>query len=98
MLDGRMVTVAFFEGMFLPEENFSPHISNVSFEVECLNGRYRAKNIHDEDRGPYQPKCAYFAKRIRRGDFPPSYLYNSRASFLLHTVFGPLRRRMRRRL
>lgn len=88
MLDGRMVTVAFFEGMFLPEENFSPHISNVSFEVECLNGRYRAKNIHDEDRGPYQPKCAYFAKRIRRGDFPPSYLYNSRASFLLHTVFG----------
>lgn len=91
MLDSRMETVAFFESMFLPGENFSPRISNVSFEVdtskESRNGRYRAENIHDEDRGPYQPERAYFAKRIRRGDFPPSYLYNGRASFLLHTVF-----------
>lgn len=92
MLDGRMVTVSFFESMFLPGENFSPHVSNVSFEVdtsrESRNGRYRAENIHDEDRGPYQPKRACFAKRIRRGDSPPSYLYNGRAFFLLHTVFG----------
>lgn len=91
-LDGSMVKVAFFEKCFLPGENFSPRISNVSFEVdtsgESHNGGYRAENIHDEDRGSYQPECAYFAKRIRRGDFPPNYLYNSRASFLLHTVFG----------
>lgn len=91
-LDGRMVTVAFFESMFLRGESFSPRITNVSFEVdmskEGRNGRYRAETIHDEDRGPYQPEHVYFAKQIRRGDFPPSYLYNGRASFLLHTVFG----------
>lgn len=92
ILDGRMVTVAFFENMFLSGESFSPHILNISFEVnmskESYTGRYRAENIHDEDRGPYQPERAYVAKRIRRGDFPPSNLYNGRASFLLHTVFG----------
>jgi hypothetical protein len=91
-LDGRMMTVAFFENMFLPGENFSSRISKVSFEVDTskgsFNGRYRAENIHDEDNGSYQPVITYSAKRIRRGDCPPSYLYNGRASFLLHTVFG----------
>ena len=91
-LDGRMVSVAFFENMFLPGESFSSRISNISFEVdmskESMHGRYRAENIHDEDKGPYQQERAYFAKRIRRGDVPPSYLYNRRAAFLFHTVFG----------
>lgn len=33
-LDGRMETVVFFESMFLPGEIFSPHISNVSMDVQ----------------------------------------------------------------
>lgn len=91
-IDNRIETVAFFESMFLPNETFSPRITNVSFEVDTSekdqNGRCHAKKIHDENSGPYKPERAYFAKRIRRGDVPPSYLYNSRAFFLLHTVFG----------
>ncbi len=84
VLDGKNVKVAFFEKKFLPEEKFSPHISNVSFEIERGDKGYVAKNIHNEDIGPY---CAYFAKQIRRGDCPPSSLYNSKAFFLLHSVF-----------
>ncbi|WP_406042444.1 DUF2357 domain-containing protein [Succinimonas sp.] len=87
-LDGKNVPVAFFEKKFLPGEIFSPKVSNVSFEIASDDkGRYRAENIHNEDMGPYQSLCTYYAKQIRRGDCPLSNLYNGWAFFLLHSVF-----------
>lgn len=86
---GSIKTVAFFETRFDRRESFSPHITNVSFELDMdSEGRYLAKNIHDESKGPYQQERAYWARLIREGDAPPFYLYNGRAFFLLHAVFG----------
>lgn len=78
--------------MFDSRESFSEDISNVSFSVNLrkkpIHGRYKAERIHDEGIGPYEPERTFIAKLIRKGNVPPYYMYDDRAFFLLHTVFG----------
>lgn len=87
--EGEWEKITFFSSEFDKSSEFSPEISNISFEIiRKKDGTLKAINIHDEDKGSYVQKKTFHLEKMKNGKDVPHVLFEKELYFALYNTFS----------